>query len=141
MQPLFGTQIYRRTIKLKINVFFFFKTFRKNILQQQLTHYKEIIGKRVQENSPVITYQDNMQLARTSLHHLRLSKLQKDTVKQGKMWDFTVRGWREADIAGMENLFEDPKTATTQQQDVKTMTYAETKIGTGNTYNDMMYYI
>ncbi|KAK3747289.1 hypothetical protein QZH41_001783 [Actinostola sp. cb2023] len=44
------------------------------------------------------------------------------------MWDFTVRGWREADIAGMENLFEDPKTATTQQQDVKTMTYAETKI-------------
>ena len=70
-----------------------------------------------------------MQLMRTSLRHLRLSKLQKEKVKQGKMWDFTVRGWREADISGMEDLFAEKETAATSQKAVSSLQYPDIKIG------------
>ena len=73
-------------------------------------------------------YQDNMQISRTSLRHLQLSKLQKEKVLQGKMWDFTVRGWREADISGIENHFND-KEAVKPQKLVKKLEYKDTKIG------------
>ena len=72
-----------------------------------------IIQQRVTDDCPVVTFQDNMQLMRTSLRHLRLSKLHK--VKQNKMWDFTVRGWRVADITGIEDLFQDESTFESQQ--------------------------
>ena len=70
-----------------------------------------------------------MQLMRTSMRHLRLSKLQKDKLKQGKMWNFTVRGWRLADITGIEELFTESATATEPQKDITTITYEDTKIG------------
>ncbi len=44
-------------------------------------------------------------MSRTLLRHLRLSKLQSEKMKQEKMWDFTVRGWRVADVTGMEDNF------------------------------------
>ena len=69
-----------------------------------------------------------MQISRTSLRHLRLSKLQKEKVLQRKMWDFTVRGWREADISGIENLFNDEE-AVKPQKPVKKLEYKDTKIG------------
>ena len=58
------------------------------------------------DDKPVITYQDNLQMKRTSMRHLRLSKLQKE-----KMWDFTV-------IDGIEELFKVKDTGVTSQQDV-----------------------
>ena len=70
-----------------------------------------------------------MQMSRTSLRHLRLSKLEKDKMKQEKMWDFTVRGWRVADINGMETLFKDEELSTKPQREVKTLRYKDTKIG------------
>ena len=82
-----------------------------------------------EKHHPVITYQDNMQLARTSMRHLQLSKLQKEKVKQGKMWDFTVRGWRAANINGIEHLFDDEETASKQPRELKSLEYEETKIG------------
>ena len=48
---------------------------------------------------------------------------------QGKMWDFTVRGWRVADIKGIEELFKEPATATEPQRDITTLQYEDTKIG------------
>ena len=68
-----------------------------------------------------------MQISRTSLRHLRLSKLQKDKVLQGKMWDFTVRGWREANICGIEEHFKGKEVKS--QQPVKDLKYQDTKIG------------
>ena len=56
-----------------------------------MTSYQEIIILRVADDQAVITYQDNLQMKRTSMRHLRLSKLQKEKMKQDKMWDFTVR--------------------------------------------------
>ena len=44
------------------------------------------------------------------------------------MWDFTVRGWREADISGIENLFNDEE-AVKPQKPVKKLEYKDTKIG------------
>lgn len=63
------------------------------------------------------------------MRHLRLSKLQKDKMKQMKMWDFTVRGWRLANVAGIENLFVARETAVEQQRKVNTLEYEDTKIG------------
>lgn len=103
--------------------------FRIGVLKSQLRNYKKIISKRVGINTPVITYQDNMQMFRTSLRHLRLSKLQEDKLKQGKMWDFTVRGWMEADISGIEANFEKDDLALKPQQEVKSLKYEDTKIG------------
>ncbi|KAK3754178.1 hypothetical protein QZH41_020604, partial [Actinostola sp. cb2023] len=91
-------------------------------LKFQLQHYKEIIKQRMVDDCPVITFQDNMQLMRTSLRHLRLSKLHKEKVNQNKMWDFTVRGWRAADITGIEKLFQN-KSAIESQQSVKSLKY------------------
>lgn len=70
-----------------------------------------------------------MQLMRTSLRHLRLSKLQKEKALQGKMWDFTVRGWRAVDTDGIAYLFQNPDTATKPQKEVKDVKYEDTKIG------------
>ena len=61
------------------------------MLKNQLKH-KKIIAQCSNSALPVVTYQDNMQMSRTSLRHLRLSKLQKDKMWHEKMWDFTVRG-------------------------------------------------
>lgn len=88
-------------------------------LKFQIQHYKEIIKQRLVEGWPVVTFQDNMQLMRTSMRHLRLSKLQKDKVKQNKMWDFTVRGFRVGDIIGLEELFRKEETAVKPQKEVK----------------------
>ena len=93
-----------------------------------MASYKEVIGQRLSNQLPVITYQDNMQISRTSLRHLRLSKLQKEKIKQGKMWDFTVRGWREADITGIEHHFNE-KEAVEAQKPVKKLVFKDTKIG------------
>ena len=70
-----------------------------------------------------------MQMSRTSLRHLRLSKLQSEKMKQEKMWDFTVRGWRVADVTGMEDSFKDKAKAVHPQKKVKDLTYEDTKIG------------
>lgn len=94
------------------------------MLRNQLKNYKTIISSRVNKDHPVITYQDNMQMARTSLRHLRLSKLQKE-----KTWDFTVRGWRAADITGLESYFQDEKASVKPQRLVKDVVYKDTKIG------------
>ncbi|KAK3729312.1 hypothetical protein QZH41_011439 [Actinostola sp. cb2023] len=99
-----------------------------SLLKRQLQRYREIIAKRVPDNIPVITYQDNMQLMRTSMRHLRLSKLHKEKQKQNKMWDFTVRGWRKADISGIENLFKHKETAVDPQKDIRSLEYSEIKI-------------
>jgi hypothetical protein len=92
-----------------------------------LASYKEVIGQRLSNQLPVITYQDNMQISRTSLRHLRLSKLQKEKIKQGKMWDFTVRGWREADITGIEHHFNE-KEAVEAQKPVKKLVFKEPRL-------------
>ena len=68
-----------------------------------------------------------MQISCTSLRHLRLSKLQMNKVLQGKMWDFTVRGWREADISGIEEHIKEKEVKS--QQRVKDLKYQDTKIG------------
>jgi hypothetical protein len=83
----------------------------------------------VADNQPVITYQDNLQMKRTSMRYLRLSKLQKEKMKQNKMWDFTVRGWRVADTDGLEELFSNKDTAATSQKEVNALEYKDTKIG------------
>lgn len=70
-----------------------------------------------------------MQIMRTSLRHLRLSKLHKEKMKQEKVWDFTVRGWRAVDITGIEDLFKDKKSAVDPQGDVADMKYSDTKLG------------
>jgi hypothetical protein len=106
-----------------------FFSLRIGILKKQLENYKTIIKLRAPDDIPVITYQDNMQLKRTSMRHLRLSKLQKDKMKQMKMWDFTVRGWRLANVVGIENLFLARETAVEQQRKVNTLKYKDTKIG------------
>ena len=103
--------------------------FRVGVLKRQLENYKEVIKQHLSSSIPVITYQDNMQISRTSLRHLRLSKLQKEKVLQGKMWDFTVRGWREANIIGIEHYFNEEQ-AVRPQQPVKALEYKDTKIGT-----------
>lgn len=99
------------------------------MLRCQLKNYKKIISARINTRQPVITYQDNMQMARTSLRHLRLSKLQKEKIRQEKIWDFTVRGWRAADVTGMESYFEDESTSVKSQREVKSLKYEDTKIG------------
>ena len=98
-------------------------------MKKQLDNYKAIIKLRAPDDSPVITYQDNMQLKRTSMRHLRLSKLQKDKMKQMKMWDFTVRGWRLANVVEIRNLFLAPETAVDQQRKANALEYKDTKIG------------
>lgn len=70
-----------------------------------------------------------MQLMRTWLRHLRLSKLQKEKLKQNKMCDFTVRGWRVADENGIERLFKNKETAIDPQKDIKTLKYEDILIG------------
>ena len=57
------------------------------MLKNQLKNYKKIITQRSNSTLPVVTYQDNMQMSRTSLRHLGLSKLQKEKMRQEKMWD------------------------------------------------------
>ena len=94
-----------------------------------MKNYKGIISQRVSNTLPVVTYQDNMQMSRTSLRHLRLSKLQSEKMKQEKMWDFTVRGWRVADVTGMEDNFKDKAKAVEPQKEVKDLKYEDTKIG------------
>ena len=81
------------------------------------------------DDQPVITYQDNLQMKRTSMRHLRLSKLQKEKMKQNKMWDFTVRGWRIANTDGLEELFSNKDTAAISQRKVNSLEYEDTKIG------------
>ena len=83
----------------------------------------------MEDSKPVVTYQDNMQLMRTSMRHLRLSKLEKDKMKQGKVWDFTVRGWRECEITGLEDMFKNRLLTTQPQREVKKLKYKDTKIG------------
>ncbi len=104
-------------------------SFRMSVLRKQLEHYKSIITSRVASNQPVIMYQDNMQIMRTSLRHLRLSKLHKEKMKQEKVWDFTVRGWRAADVSGIEQYFQDLGTAAKPQREVSSMKYEDTKRG------------
>jgi hypothetical protein len=100
------------------------------VLKLQLQQYRRLIDERVADSSPIITYQDNMQLMRTSLRHLRLSKLQKDKVSQNKMWDFTVRGWRVADIEGLEKDFQSTTEMALEPQGcVSKLTYEELCIG------------
>ena len=97
------------------------------MLKNQLKNYKKIITQRSNSTLPVVTYQDNMQMSRTSLRHLRLSKLQKEKMRQEKMWDFTVRGWRVADVTGMESTFDEVE-AVKPQREVKKLEYEDTKI-------------
>ena len=70
-----------------------------------------------------------MQIMRTFLRHLRLSKLHKEKLKQEKVWDFTVRGWRAVNTSGNEKYFQDPKTAAQPQGEVSKMKYKDTKLG------------
>ena len=70
-----------------------------------------------------------MQIMRTSLRHLRLSKLHKEKLRQEKVWDFTVRGWRAADTTKIQHLFQDSKSAVDPQGDVSNMKYSDTKLG------------
>ena len=98
-------------------------------MQNQLINYKEIISTRPTSTQPVITYQDNMQMSRTSLRHLRLSKLQKAKTKQEKMWEFTVQRWRVADVSAIESNFDDEALSMKPQRDLKDLIYEETKIG------------
>ena len=81
------------------------------------------------DDQPVITYQDNLQMKRTRMRHLRLSKLQKEKMKQNKMWDLAMRGWRIADTDGIEELFSNKDTAATSQREVSSLKYEDTKIG------------
>ena len=102
---------------------------RCSVLKTQLTNYKMLISKRITKDVPVVTYQDNMQLMRTSMRHLRLSKLQKEKLKQDKIWDFTVGGWRVADVGGIEQLFTEKATAVTPQKDISKIKYKDITIG------------
>ena len=108
------------------------------MLNQQLTGYREIIGQRLKQDEPVVTFQDNMQLMRTSLRHLRLSKLQKEKAKQGKLWDFTARGWRVADITGLEEFFGSLETAAEPQQSISALEYKDVLIATVMFYFDFL---
>jgi hypothetical protein len=63
------------------------------------------------------------------MRHLRLSKLTKDKTKQNKLRDFTVRGWRVAEVSGIEDLFDKQETAKAQQIDVGKLKYDDIKIG------------
>ena len=87
----------------------------------------DVINQRLSVQQPIITYQDNMQISRTSLQHLRLSKLKKGKVLQGKMLDFTARGWCEANICGLEEHFKGKE--VNSQQPVKDLKCQDTKIG------------
>lgn len=106
----------------------FFIFFSCKVLKSQLQNYKQLIQRRVSDNVPVITYQDNMQLMRTSMRHLRLSKLKQDKTAQQKMWDFTVRGYRVADISGLEELFANEATASTPQMELSSLKYEDITI-------------
>ena len=101
-----------------------------------MKNYKKIITQRSNSTLPVVTYQDNMQMSRTSLRHLRLSKLQKEKMRQEKMWDFTVRGWRVADVTGMESTFDEVE-AVKPQREVKKLEYEDTKIGKFRVLNSL----
>ena len=70
-----------------------------------------------------------MQIMRTSFKNLRLSKLHKEKLKQEKVWDFSVRGWRAVNTSGIEEYFWDPKTAAQPQGEVCKMKYKDTKLG------------
>ena len=83
-------------------------------------------------NNPVITYQDNMQLKRTSMRDLQLSKLQKEKLKQGKMWDFNVRGWRAPTVCDIEDLCRNEQSAALPQREIQKLKYEDTKIGKSN---------
>ena len=50
-------------------------------------------------------------------------------MKQNKMWDFTVRGWRVAETDGIEELFKVKDTGLTPQRNVKSLEFEDTKIG------------
>ena len=50
-------------------------------------------------------------------------------MKQEKMWDFTVRGWRVANVTGMEDSFKDKAKAVEPQKKVNDLKYDDTKIG------------
>ena len=63
------------------------------------------------------------------MRHLRLSKLQKEKVKQGTFWDVTVRGWRVADVTGIDDLFEKKETALDPQKEIASLKYEDIKIG------------
>ncbi|KXJ22711.1 hypothetical protein AC249_AIPGENE10879 [Exaiptasia diaphana] len=95
------------------------------VLEYQLQNYRALIKQRVSDDTPVITYQDNMQLMRTSLRHLRLSKLKADKDSQQKMCDFTVRGYRIADISGIENLFQKKENALEPQMSLSDLEYKD----------------
>ena len=47
-------------------------------------------------------------------------------VLQGKMWVFTVRGWREADKSGIKEHFKAKE--VTSQQPVKDLKYQDTPV-------------
>ncbi|CAB4006400.1 Hypothetical predicted protein [Paramuricea clavata] len=89
-----------------------------------MENYKSLIDMQVEKETPVVTFQDNMQLMRTSMRHLRLSKLHKDKVKQNKIWDFTVCGWRVVDISGIEDLFQ-YKSSVEPQRAFKDLKYED----------------
>ena len=116
-------------ISAKITFIILISFDRIGILKGQLDHYKDIISQRCPKDMPVITYQDNLQMQRSSLRHLRLSKLEKEKYKQEKLWDFTMRGWRKANVDGIEDLFLKKETAVKPQGDVSTLQYADTLIG------------
>ena len=44
-------------------------------------------------------------------------------------WDFTVRGYRVADISGWEELFHDGVTASTPQMELSSLKYKDITIG------------
>ncbi|CAB3996393.1 Hypothetical predicted protein [Paramuricea clavata] len=89
-----------------------------------MENYKSLIDAQVEKETPMVIFQDNMQLMRTSMRHLTLSKLHKDKVKQNKIWDFTVRGWCVADISGIEDLFQ-YKSSVEPQRVVKDLKYED----------------
>ena len=105
------------------------------MLKSQLANNQEIIKLRVADDQPVITYQDNLQMKRTSMRHLCLSKLQKEKMKQNKMWDFTVRGWRVADTTGIEELSVRRILLQHHRKKVHSLKHEDTKIGK-HTYKD-----
>ena len=99
------------------------------MLRNQLHQYKELIKQRVSDTTPVITFQDNMQLMQTSLHHLRPSKLQKVKTKQGKVWHFTVQGWKVADVGCIEEFSSCHDNVPEAQKDVRAVKYEDLLIG------------
>jgi hypothetical protein len=68
------------------------------------------------------------------MRHLRLKgesqtgKTQKEKVEQGKFWDFTVRGWRVANVTGIDDFFEKKETALNPQKEIATLKYEDIKI-------------